>query len=334
MDMNIRDVKSLKQFASQRLDHAREAKKIVLIFGGILTAMAVVMTLIQFLLDMQINKTGGLGSMGTRSILSTVKQVLPVLEMVVSTCLSIGYLASMLRVARGQYVSPKTLRLGFERFWVLLRKTLLEGLIYLGVAVASMYASMFFYMITPLSRGLMEVLTPLVNESTLLDPVSLLSDPQVYDQIIGAMLPFFVLFLVVFCLVAIPIAYRYRMADYVLIDHPEKGSFAILRESRKMMRGNCLNLLRVDLNLWWYYGAVVLVTLIGYGDMLLSLAGVTFPWSEDAVYYIFFAVYQLLQLGLCVWLRNRVETTYALSYDAIRPQEPQNGAVLGNIFQM
>ena len=334
MDMNFRDVKSIKQFAGERLEQARDAKKIVLIFAGILTATSVVLTLAQFLLDLQIGKTGGLGSMGTRSVLSTIKQVLPILGMIISTCLSVGYLACMLRVARGQYVSPKTLRLGFDRFWVLLRKTLLEGLIYLGAAMASMYAAMFFYMITPLSRGLMEVLTPLLSERTLSDPVSLLSDPQIYDQIVGSMLPFFVLFLVVFCLVAIPIAYRYRMADYVLIDHPEKGAFAILRESRKMMRGNCLNLLRMDLSLWWYYGAVVLVTLIGYGDLVLSILGVALPWSEDATYYLFFAVYQLLQLGLCVWLRNRVETTYALSYDAIRPQEPQNGAVLGNIFQM
>ncbi len=332
--MDIRNPGQLKQFAGERLDQARDQRKIVLIYAGSLAAMAVLMALIQFLLDTQINKTGGLGSMGTRSILSTIQQVLPVLEMVVSICLSVGYLASMLRVARGQYASPQTLRLGFDRFWVLLRKTLLEGLIYLGAAIVSMYVSMFFYMVTPLSRNLLSVLTPLINESTLLDPVSLLSDPQVFDQVIGAMVPYFVLFLVVFCLVFIPIAYRYRMADYVLIDHPEKGALAILRESRKMMRGNCLNLLRVDLSLWWYYGAIVLVTVIGYGDVILSLVGVTLPWSEDAVYYLFFGVYRLLQLGLCVWLRNRVETTYALAYDAIRPKETQNGAVLGNIFQM
>lgn len=332
--MNIRDTKSLKQFAAQRLANAREARKIVLIFGGSLTGIAVAVTLIQFLLDLQINKTGGLGSMGTRSILSTVKTVLPILEMIVSTCLSIGYLASMLRVARGQYVSPKTLRLGFDRFWVLFRKTLLETLIYLGVGIVSMYASMFIYMVTPLSRGMMTVLTPLLSGGEAMDPVSILSDSQIYAQIVGSMLPLFVMFLVIFCLVAIPIAYRFRMADYVLIDHPEMGAFAILRESRKIMRGNCLNLLRVDLSLWWYYAAIVLVTLIGYGDVLLPLVGLSFPWSEDAVFYLFFALYQLLQLGLCLWLRNQVETTYALSYDAIRPQPPQEGVVLGNIFQM
>lgn len=332
--MDIRNAKQLKQFAKERVSQSQGQQHLVLVYAGILTAMAVLVALLQYLLDVQIGKTGGLSSMGTRSVLSTIKTLLPIIEMVISTCLSLGYLASMLRVARGQYVSTKTLRLGFDRFWVLLRKTLLEGLIYLGVAMIAMYISMFFYMVTPLSNGLMKVLTPLLSGSSALNPYDILNDTAIYDQIIGAMTPFFLLFLGVFCLVVIPIAFRYRMADYVLIDHPEKGAFAILRESRRMMKGNCLNLFRVDLNLWWYYLAVVLITVVGYGDVLMPLLGANFSGSEDAVYYIFFIAYQILQFSLCASLRNRVETTYALSYDAIRPQEPKNGVVLGNIFQM
>lgn len=332
--MDIRNPNELKSFASHRVEAAQNQKKIVLTYAGLLTAMAVLLSLIQYVLDVQIGKTGGLSSMGLRSILSTVKTLLPFLQSLIATCLSIGYLASALRMARGQYVSSEQLRLGFDRFWVLLRKTLLEGLIYLGAGIASMYISMFFYLVTPLSNGLMEFLTPMLGDTGNLNPMGLLADAQIYDQLVGAMLPFFILFLVVFCLVVIPIAFRYRMADYVLIDHPEKGAFAILRESRMMMRRNCLNLFRVDLSLWWYYAAVVVVTIIGYGDMLLPLIGVTFPWSDSTVFYLFLALYQLLQFTLCVSLRNRVEATYALSYDAIRPQEPKNGVVLGSIFQM
>lgn len=332
--MDIRNTKQLKQFAQERVAQSRDQQRIVLTYAGIITGMAVLVTLLQYLLDVQIGKTGGLGSMGTRSVLSTVKTVLPALEMVVSTCLSIGYLSTILRIARGQYASTKGLRLGFDRFWVLLRKTLLEGLIYLGAALAAMYLSLFFYMITPLSNGLMAVLTPVLSGSSVLDPYSILNDAALYDQIVGAMTPYFILFLVIFCLVSIPLMFYYRMADFVLIDHPEKGAFAILRESRRMMRRNCLNLFRVDLSLWWYYLAMLLITLVSYGDMILPLLGVTLPLSGDGAYYLFFGLCQILQFGLCVWLRNRVETTYALAYDAIRPQQPQNGVVLGNIFQM
>ncbi len=332
--MDIRNTKQLKQFAQERVANSQGQQHLVLVYAGILTGMALLMALLQFLLDVQIGKTGGLGSMGTRSILSTVKAVLPVIEMVVSTCLSLGYLSAMLRIARGQYASVKGLRLGFDRFWVLFRKTLLEGLIYLGAAMAAMYVSLFFYMITPLSSRLMDVLTPLISGVNALDPYSILNDAALYDQVIGAMTPYFILFLVIFCLVSIPLLFRYRMADYVLIDHPEKGAFAVLRESRRMMRGNCLNLLRVDLSLWWYYLATVLITVVAYGDVLMPLFGADYSGSGDAAYYLFLIAYQILQFALCVTLRNRVETTYALAYDAIRPQEPQNGVVLGNIFQM
>lgn len=332
--MDIRNTKQLTGFAAQRVEQTREQKKLVLIYAGCLTALSALVVLIQFLLDIQIGKTGGLGSMGLRSILSAIKPVLTVVKFALSLCLSIGYLSAMLRIARGQFVSTKTLRLGFDRFWVLLRKTLLEGLIYFGAATIAMYASTFLYVLTPLSRGFMDVLTPMLSENSALNPYALLSDEAVYSQLVSAMTPFFILFLVLFCLVAIPLAYRYRMANYVLIDHPEKGAFAVLRESRMMMRGNCVNLFRLDLRMWWYYAAVTAISVIGFGDLLLPLVGVSFPWSDTVGFYLFFALSQLLQFGLCVTLRNRVETAYALAYDAIRPQEPQNGAVLGNIFQM
>jgi hypothetical protein len=66
---------------------------------------------------------GGLGNIGTRSILSSLQTMLPLVQSVVILCLDVGFMAAMLRVARGQYVSQNTLRLGFDRFWVMLRYT-------------------------------------------------------------------------------------------------------------------------------------------------------------------------------------------------------------------
>ena len=58
----------------------------------------------------------------------------------ISMCLDVGYVAAMLRIARGMYTSPQTLRLGFDRFWVLLRAAIFRGLITTGVTFVSMYA--------------------------------------------------------------------------------------------------------------------------------------------------------------------------------------------------
>ncbi len=332
--MDIRNVKELKAFSAQRLENAPAQKRIVLIYAGTMTLMAVLVTLIQFLLGQQIGQTGGLGGLGLRSVLSAAQLVLPMVESMVAMCLGLGYLASMLRVARGQYVSPQTLRLGFDRFWPLLRLTLIESILCIGLAMAALYASTFLFLMTPLSRGAMELLMPLVSQTTVLDP-NLLLDEGLYYQLTEALMPVVWIFLAVFLLAAVPVLFRYRLAEYVLIDRPGLGALAAMRESRKMLRRNCMNLLRVDLSLWWYYAAVLAATVIGYGDQLLPLIGVALPWSATVSYYVFYGLYQVLQLLVCLALRNRVETTYALAYDSLRPKEqPGSGVVLGNIFQM
>ena len=43
----------------------------------------------------------------------------------------------------------------------------------------------------------------------------------------------------------------------------------------------------------------------------------------------------MIQFAAYYFLRNRMEVTYALFYDGVKPEEKQEtGVVLGNIFQM
>ncbi|MBP5168716.1 MAG: DUF975 family protein, partial [Oscillospiraceae bacterium] len=44
-------------------------------------------------------------------------------------------------------------------------------------------------------------------------------------------------------------AYRYRLALYLLIDHPEKSVLQCIRESKEMMRGHKAELFRLDLSM-------------------------------------------------------------------------------------
>jgi uncharacterized membrane protein len=133
----------------------------------------------------------------------------------------------------------------------------------------------------------------------------------------------------------IPLSFWFRMVNYVIIDKPGMGAIAALRESRKMMRGNCLKLLKLDLSFFWYYAALAAVTAIGNADLWLPMFGVTLPMSADVAYFVFYAVFLVLQFGIYYFLRNRVEVSYALAYDAVKPEEPKDtGVVLGNIFQM
>ena len=330
--MDIRNTRQLKEFSAGRLDNAREGQKIVLYYSLITVAVSAAAAGVSYVLSQQIAKTGGLGSMGVRSALTTAQTLLPIAQSVFLMCLTLGYLSTMLRIARGQYASPNGMRLGFDRFWVLLRCALLKGLIFGGVAMASLYIAIMLYMMTPLSNSAVDILMPLVKNA---GTSGIALDDATYAQLMDATTPAMVIFGVLFLALAAPVFYRYRMADYLIIDRPATGALAALRDSRMMTKGSRWNLFRLDLSMWWYYAAILVSAAIGYGDQLLPALGITLPFSDTVAYFLFFGVYLAATFVIYYFLRNRVEVTYALAYDSLRPQEPENkGAVLGNIFQM
>lgn len=332
--MDIRDTRSLKAFAAGRLKNAREEKKIVLIYSGLVIGLAVLVTVIRLVLDLQMDQAGGLSKVGTRTILSALQTMAPLLQSLAVMCLELGYLAAMLRVARGQYVSPRTLKLGFDRFSLLLRCSILQGLIYAGLAIGSVYLSSMIFVISPWGQPFMELMTPMLADVSMLNP-QLVLDDAVYFQVLATMIPMLLILLVVFCIFALPLIYQFRMASYIIIDKPAISAWGALRESRQMMRGNCLKLLKLDFSFWWYYLALFGISLLGDGDQWLPLIGVTLPISETAAFVLFYAAYLALTFAAYYFLRNRVEVGYALAYDAIKPEEPKdNSVVLGNIFQM
>ena len=331
--MDIRDTSELKACAMRRLADAGQAKRIAAIYAGLTVGLSALVALIGLVLDWRISQSTGLSGMGSRTVMSSIQSLLPVISALVVLCLEVGYQAAMLRIARGQYVSPQTLRLGFDRFWVLLRCIAIQGLILFAIVFGSMYLSTAIFMFTPFADRVVALVAPMLENVTLLNPEMVL-DEAVYLQLMQAMLPAFLICFAVVALLAIPVLFRFRMVHFVIIDRPGLGAMAALRESRKMMKGNCLRLLRLDVSLWWYFVADVLASLLCYGDVLLSLVGVNLPWSGTVSYYLFFVLYLAAQFAVYYLLRSRAEVSYAIAYDAIRPKENQSGGVaLGSIFQ-
>lgn len=333
--MDIRNTRQLKDFSAGRLANAREGQKIILYYSLLTIAAAALSNVAGYLLNRQIAETGGLGSMGTRAVLTTVQTLLPFAQALFLMCLNLGYVSTMLRVARGQYASPNGLRLGFDRFWVLLRCSILKGLIYGGIAMVSMYAAIMIYMVTPLSDSAVDILMPLIQSAGSSGQLGVTLDDATYARLMSAMVPALVLCGLLFLILAAPLFYKYRMTDYLIIDRPASGAIAALRDSRKMMKGNCRKLVRLDLSMWWFYAAMLASTAVGYGDGILPALGISLPLSGTAAYFVFLAAYLAAVFCVYYFLRNRVEVVYALAYDSLRPQEPEEkGAVLGNIFQM
>lgn len=330
--MTIPSFKILKKNAAERVATAEHSQRIVLIYAGIITALAILVTVVTYSLDLQIAKTGGLSNMGLRSMLSTIQSVLPMVQSMVVMCLDIGYIAAMLRISRQQYASEHTLKLGFDRFWVMLRFTLIQSGIYMIAAIAAFWISMQVYLITPLSNSMMSMVTPEMADPKVI--MEVLQDPVFSSQIVTAMIPLLLIFSILYALLCIPISYSLRMSRYVIIDKPGHGAIFAIRESRKMMKGSCIRLFKLDVSLWWWFAVSFGSALLANGDALLPMLGISLPFSADVGYFVFYGLYLIAQFVICCLLRNRVEVVYAQVYNALKPREKDNGVVLGNIFQM
>lgn len=330
--MTIPSFKILKKNASERVAASENSRKIVLVYTGIVTILAVLVTIVNYTLKLQIAQTGGLSNMGLRSVLSTVQSVLPMVQNMVVMCLELGYVAAMLRISRQQYASEKTLKLGFDRFWVMLRYTLIQGGIYMLACMAAFWISMQIWLITPWSAAVMDLVTPAMTDPNVV--MEMLQDPVFSGQITTAMLPLLLIFGVFYAAFYIPISYSLRMTKYVIIDKPGQGAVFALKESKKMMKGSCIRLFKLDLSLWWWYAISYGSMALCYGDVLLPMVGIQLPMSSDVAYFVFYALFLALQFAACCFLRNKVEVVYAQAYNALKPREKDAGVVLGNIFQM
>lgn len=332
--MNLNDRKELRSQAKEKLESAQDAARIAFVYAAVIVGASLAVNLIRMLLTHQISQYGGLSNMGLRSILSTVQTMLPIILNFLLMCLGLGFTGTMLRISRGQYASLNSLKIGFARFWVLLRAVLLQGGLYLLAAVAAYMISMQIFFLTPLARGLVAVVEPAM-QSTGGDILKVLENPAVLDQLITSMIPLYILMGVLFLAVAAPIYYRYRMVNYLILDEPRMGALLAMHTSRMLMRGNCMKYFKLDVSMWWYYAASILSLFICYGATILMLLGVEFSMSPIMISLIFFSVYLAVTFLITAFLQPHVEVVHALAYETLKPRpQPQGGVVLGNIFDL
>lgn len=319
--MNIRARHTIHETADQALLRAPSQQKIILVYAAICCGLSLCVTVISALLSDRISGTGGLGNIGLRSVLSTGQSVLPLVNLIVTTCLSLGYHIAILSITRGYEATPKTLTAGFRYLGPLLRCMLLQGLVYCITGLGAVYLSSFIFMATPLADPFVEIMTPLLSSSAISSGIVV--DDATLAAATDAMMPMMWILLAVCLVVMTPIYYRFRMVTFCLADDPRKGALHALSKSKRLMLRNCFALFRLDLDLWWFYLAQVLITVVCYGDVLLPMAGVSFPWSNTVSYYLFFVLSLVLQTLLYCFGMNRVYAAYAVAYDALQDQQPK-----------
>jgi len=332
--MNIRDRRSIHQEARQTLAGARgDLKQIVLIYLGIITVLSLAASGVSVLLSDRIATTGGLSNMGLRSVLSTAQTLLPMVQALVLLGLEIGYCDVAMRICRKEPVSRDTLLGGFHRFFPLLRAVLLQGVLYIALGVMSLYASVYIFLMLPVSADFQKLMMPLVQSTTTLNGTITLDEATMMAAS-EAIMPTLWIFAVLFLMVFLPMYYRYRMVTYCLVDQSRPRALLAMHQSRMLMHRNRFALLKLDLSLWWFYGLQILAMVICYGDMLLALAGITLPWSATVSYFVFLILSLAVQFAAYYFCMNRVAVTYAVAYETllhtlqekagVKPAEPAN----------
>lgn len=317
--MDISDRNSLIIEAKRRLEHAKcNHRRLVMIYAGV---MALVMALASgaiWLLQNQIGSTGGLQGIGMRSVLETASTVLQLASTALLPFWTMGYVLCILGVIRGSRMEPKDLLGGFQRFAPLLRLNLYRVFKYLILGMLCLYPSIMVYLMTPLANPVMEILEPLVQNATDTTQMMVMMDEATAMAVTEAMMPWMAVYGLMFLLLAAPLYYRLRMADYILLDNPKLGAMQAVRLSTIMTLRKRMQLFLLDLRFWWFYLGLGLCAAVCYLPLMLSWFGIMLPlWADYACY----GGYLVLQFGLIVAAQNKVEATWAVAYEALSQEQ-------------
>lgn len=334
--MDIRNQKGLRQYAAAALaDNPGNPRLTVLVYVAVTALSSLLVSILTMVLDNRISQTGGLGNLGLRSILTTIRQAAPLILSLALMGLELGYRGAALKMVRRQAVQPKTLLMGYPKMGGLIRAMFLQGVLYLMLLIVAINVGSIIFMVAPFSRAFYDLILPFVTDTNALYD-ALYNDPTFLNQMFHAMLPVFPIVLVLFLALAAPLFYRYRMVRFCLLESPGSGALAAMVESARMTKGSRWSLVKLDLGFWWFYLGQLLCMIVLFGDTICQLLGVTLPVGDTAAYYIFYITSLALECGLYYLALNRVHTTYACAYEALRPasQPSQGGVVLGNIFDL
>ena len=313
--MDIHDRHGLYRTAKDRLASCDpSARQLNLLHAAAVLLLTLILSIADDLLENAIASTGGLGGMANRSILTTVQSCLRLLPIIVLPFWQMGYTYVTMGLARGNALEKRDLTMGLRRFGPVLRLQLLQTIVYLIPAFLSTQIGTYLFMLTPWAKPMMQAFTEMMySDSAVLSDASLLAMED-------GMVPLMIFWAAVFLLLAAPLYYRFRVADYVLLDNQPCKARTAMRTSSRMMRGNRLTLLKLDLHFWWFYVLDLLVSAVGYVDVLLLGLGVILPFDTMTAYYLTFAIYAVCQIFLYHWRRNEVSAAYVLFYDALRQE--------------
>lgn len=313
--MLLPENRRLKDAANESILRAGDdPRKLVLFHTAVIFVLSLVVLVIDFIMEQQIGNTGGLNGVGLRSVLETVRTVLQQAQAIALPFWQVGWVYATVRIARGEDAQKKELLEGFRRFLPFLRLTILRGLILMGVIITAAYFGSFIVMLLPQAESVMELM---------MTDISKMNEAEIIAQLESIAIPMIVITLVLTLALYVPFFYRFRMAEFVLLDNPQMRAREALRGSRGLMRGNLWKLMRLDLSFWWFWLLQIGVSALSLLSVALQAAGILLPWMTQWGSFVPYLLASAAELVLYYFYKARVDVTYAHAYLALLPKEEE-----------
>ena len=314
------NAKQLMQQAREQLD-GKDSRKLAAFHTGVLAAVALGLTLMQYALSTGIGNTSGLSGLSTLSILETMQTVLQWINMILLPFWSLGFVYAALKWSRGEYARKEDLLTGFRRFRPYLGLTFNRLLLTICVSIISVNIGSIIYGMLPASEGLAD-LTAAASAGT--EALYQAMEQMSMEELMAlgrSLLPMMLIVLAIGALLLIPMLYRFRMAEYVILDQPGTRGLIAMLQSAALLRRRCWQLFLVDLKFWWYYGLKILCIVLCYIDVLLRTAGVALP-QNGLVYLGSYLLYLVAMFLVETCFRPVVNTSYACAYQTLKELGP------------
>jgi len=318
--MNTINAKTFISEAGKRLE-GKNARSLALLHTGVTVGVALVVTLLQYVLAMGIGNTSGLSGMGTQSVLQTLQTVLDTANMVLAPFWNLGFLYAAMLWARDQYARKADLLTGFYRIGPCISLMVIRSLLVIAVTVICLNITSTVFLLTPAGQEMEELMLSLGSMDAYYSYMTNLSHQELMAMV-AKTTPFMILGCVLSAALLIPVLYRFRLAEYVILNQKGVRAMPAMIVSAHLMRRRCWQVFKLDLRLWWYYGLKVLCTLLCYLEILLPAMGISLPIGGDAAYFATFILYLVALLAVETAFRPLVETTYAGVYEAFMAMEP------------
>ena len=303
------NISGLKAKATERLsDQGYPHRRLALIYAGLIFVALMAATGINYYVNHKMNDAVGLSGMGMLSVLETVQVVLGYAVNILAPFWQMGFVFAALQIARGVQARPAFLKEGFRRIRSVLGLMILRTLIYGGLLVACVYISVMIYAASPLAQPLMDMMMPLVESGYDVEQLQQMLLELPIPQLMETISPVFWILIPVGLALLLPMYYRFRMADLIVMDKAGIRALPALMLSGAMTRKKRMALFKLDLSFWWFYALQLVGAMLCYLNF--------FPVGEGLALGGYVAG-QALQVLVFWYAGGLYHTTWAVAYEEL-----------------